>query len=309
MSGDTAFEAMVAPYRAELHAHCYRMLGSVQDADDALQDTMLSAWRGFEGFEGRGTIRAWLYRIATNACLEHIAKRPKRLLAADYHPAYAPDSALEPPVLEQVWLEPYPNDPEVKYERLESIELAYVAALQHLPANQRAALLLRDVLGFAASEVAEQLKTTVVSVESALQRARKTIEQSVPPESQQATLRGLGDAGQREMVERFMGAWERRDVGALMALLTEDARFMMPPIPNWFDGRDNVGRFFADRIFATPWQLRPLRANGQLAFACYQGPDFRLGAINVITLRGRAIAELTGFLDPAVHEHFFPNAR
>jgi RNA polymerase sigma-70 factor (ECF subfamily) len=298
------FEARVAPYRAELHAHCYRMLGSVEDADDALQDALLGAWRGLAGFEGRSSLRSWLYRVTTNACLQLIAQRPKRLLAADYRPAAAPEADIDAPILEPVWLEPYPADPQARYELLESVELAFVAALQHLPAMQRAVLILREVLGFAAAEVAEQFDTTVASVDSALQRARKAVEERVPPKSQQATLRDLGETGQRELAARFVGAWERADVGTILDMLTQDARFTMPPIPSWFDGKRNIGRFMAERMFATPWRLRPLWASGQLAFACYQGPDFRLGAMNVLTLRDRSIAEMTGFLDPKVHARF-----
>ena len=280
------------------------MLGSLQDAEDALQDALLGAWRGIAGFEGRASLRSWLYRVATNACLALIAQRPKRLLAADYRAAAAPEADLEDPLAGPAWVEPYPDDPEASYERRESVELAFVAALQHLPATQRAVLILCEVLGFAATEVAELLDTTVASVNSARQRARTSLEQRVPPKSQQATLRELGEAGQRELVVSFVQAWERADVGALLGLLARDARFTMPPIPSWFDGRDNIGRFMAERVFATAWRLVPMRASGQLAFACYQGPEFRLGALNVLTLRDRSIIEMTGFLDPAVHARF-----
>jgi RNA polymerase sigma-70 factor (ECF subfamily) len=162
-------------------------------------------------------------------------------------------------------------------------------------------LVLRDVLGFAADETAALLDTTVASANSALQRARDSLATRVPERSQQATLAALGDAGQRALVTAYVSAWERGDAEALVGLLTRDARFSMPPIPTWFDGRDAVGRFFAERVFATRWRLVPMRASGQLAFACYQGPTFGLGALNVVTVQGNAIAELTGFLDPAVH--------
>jgi RNA polymerase sigma-70 factor (ECF subfamily) len=298
------FEALVTPYRAELHAHCYRMLGSLHDADDAMQDALLGAWRGFAGFEGRGSLRAWLYRIATNACLQWISRRPKRLLAADYQDAAVAGADVEPLALGASWLEPYPDDPHATYERRESVELAFVAALQHVPATQRAALILCEVLGFAAAEVAELLDTTPASVTSALQRARATVAQRVPAKSQQATLRELGEAGQRELVTSFADAWARADVAAIVAMLAEDARFTMPPIPTWFEGIHAIERFMTERMFATAWQLVPLRANGQLAFACYQGPEFHVGALNVLTLRGRQIIEMTGFLDPWVHARF-----
>ena len=301
---DDTFEALIAPHRAELHAHCYRMLGSVSDADDALQEALLGAWRGLAGFEGRSALRTWLYRIATNACLALIAQRPRRLLAEDYRPAADPGAELEPMVTEPVWLEPYPDDPHARLERRETLELAYVAALQHLPANQRAALLLREVLGFAATEVAEMLDTSVASINSALQRARDTVARRVPARSQQEALRELGDDGRHQLVAAFVDAWDRADVDALLALLTRDARFTMPPIPSWFDGIEAIRRFAADRMFRTRWRLRPMTASGQLAFACYQGPDFRLGALNVIALRGGQICEMTGFLDPAVHARF-----
>jgi RNA polymerase sigma-70 factor (TIGR02960 family) len=280
------------------------MLGSPTEADDALQEAMLGAWRGMAGFEGRSSLRSWLYTVATNACLRRIAERPKRLLAYEYGPSAAPDAAIEAIVDGEVWVEPYPDEPALRYEALESVELAFVAALQHLPATQRAVLVLREVLGFSAVEVAEQLELTSAAVESALQRARVTVAQRVPPKSQQATLRDLGESAQRELVRRFTLAWEQADIEGLVRLLAQDVKFTMPPLPNWFDGQANVARFFAERVFTTPWRLRPLRASGQLAFACYQGPDFRLGALNVLTLRGQFIAELTGFLDPAIHFKF-----
>jgi len=305
-----AFARLVEPYRAELHAHCYRMLGSVQDAEDALQDALLGAWRGLAGFEGRGSLRAWLYRITTNACLRLLRRRPRRLLSADYGPAFDQVDDLGEPVAEPVWLEPYPT-PEGRWELRESVELAFVAALQHLPATQRAVLILREVLGFSAAEVAGILDTSPAAVNSALQRARKAVDERVPHPSQQAELDALGPDGRRELVDAFVAAWERADVAALLELLADDARFTMPPLPAWFSGRADIGRFLAGRMFATPWRLVPISANGQLAFACYQGQEgdqgggrFRLGAINVVGLRGGRVAELAGFIDPALHRHF-----
>ena len=297
------FQARIAPFRSELHAYCYRMLGSLQDAEDALQDALLGAWKGITGFEGRSSFRAWLYRIATNACLQLIAQRPKKVLASDYS---SPTAGIEltTMVQEPVWLEPYPTALDASYEQLESVELGFVAALQHLPAVQRATLILREVLGFEASEVAELLETSVPAVNSALQRARQTVDARISPRSQQATLRALDDVQQRELVAAYVNAWAAADVNALVRLLCDDVRFSMPPIPNWFDGRDAVALFFKERVFATPWRLVPTRANGQLAFACYQGPEFRLGALNVIALRQGSIAEMTGFLDPRVHARF-----
>ena len=313
-----AFGQLVEPHRAGLHAHCYRMLGSVQDAEDALQEALLGAWRGLAGFEGRSSLRSWLYRIATNACLRLLAERPRRLLAADHGPAAAPRDPLGEPLLESAWVEPYPDQrlgledgfaaPEARYELRESVELAFVAALQHLPASQRAVLILREVLGFSAAEVAASLGTTVASVNSALQRARRAVDARVPARSQQATLRSLGADGLRQLVEGFVAAWERADVDAIVGMVAEDARFTMPPLPSWFAGRDDIGVFLAERVFATPWRFVPVRANGQPAFACYQGEPgggrFRLGALDVLTLRGRQVLEITSFLDPRAYEPF-----
>ena len=308
-----AFEELVAHHRRELYAHCYRMLGSVQDAEDALQESLIGAWRGLAGFEGRSSLRTWLYRITTNACLRLIARNPRRILSPEYGPPRRDTSDLGEPVSGPVWLEPLlddepaadADDPEQRYLRRENVELAYVAALQHLPGTQRAVLILREVLQFSAAEVADFLDTSPASVNSALQRARKTVEERVPDMSQRAELDALGDDVQRELVNAFVSAWERADVPALLDLLAEDARFTMPPLPAWFDGRDNVERFFTERVFATPWRLVPLRANGQLGFACYilqPGADrFRLGAINLLRVREGQIAEINGFLDPGLH--------
>lgn len=313
---DAAFEQVVAGYRRELHLHCYRMLGSVQDAEDAVQETLLAAWRGLAGFEGRASLRAWLYRIATNACLRMASRRPPRVLTPDHGPPRHDTADLGDPVTGPVWLEPWPDDlpdaldgdPEERYLRRESVELAFVAALQHLPATQRAVLILREVLAFSAAETARILDTSPPSVNSALQRARRAVRERIPATTQAGELALLGDDGRRRLVDAFVSAWERADVATLLDLLTEDARFTMPPLPAWFSGRADVGRFLTDRVFATPWRLVSTRANGQLAFACYQGrPDgatFRLGAVNVLSLRVGRIAAIDGFLDPAVHHRF-----
>lgn len=297
------FEAQVSPYRVELRGYCYRMLGSLSDAEDALQEALLGAWRGIEGFEARSSLRSWLYRIATNACLRVVEQRSKRILPMEWQ-APASSSALDPVPEEAPWLEPFPDPVGASYEQLETLELSFVAALQHLPSNQRAVLILREVLDFSAVEAAELLETSVASINSALQRARSTVETRVPERSQQATLRELPEASQRALVQSYVEAWARCDVPALVALLTSDVRFSMPPIPTWFDGREAVTRFVAERLFATPWRLVPMRASGQLAFACYQGPDFRLGALNVIAVRDGKISELVGFLQPGVHRAF-----
>ncbi len=316
--GDTAaFERLMASYRGELYAHCYRMLGSVQDAEDALQESLLGAWRGLAGFEGRSSLRGWLYRISTNVCLRLIARRPRRMLSMDYGPPRRGTDDLGEPVAGPIWLEPWPDalsnpsrgtDPAASYLQRESLELAFIAALQHLPGSQRAVLILREVLDFSAAEVAHILSTSPAAVNSALQRARKTVDRRLSRSTQGAELDALGADGQRELVDALVAAWERADVASILELLVEDARFTMPPLPAWFLGRDEIGRFFSERVFAMSWRLVPIRANGQLAFACYQGEpagdQFRLGAINVLSLRDGRIAEIAGFIDPALHRFF-----
>jgi len=302
-SPNQEFESLVAPHRRELHAYCYRMLGSLQDAEDALQETLLGAWKGLSGFEGRSALKSWLYRIASNACLRLIERRPARILP--YDRAAASHGSVVEPMLEDVpWLEPYPVPLDASFEQRESLELAFVAALQHLPPTQRATLILREVLEFSAAEAAELLATSVPAINSALARAKDAVSARIPPLSQQATLAQLGDTARQALVQAYVKAWAEQDAQALVQLLTHDARFTMPPIPSWFDGRDAVVRFFSEPVFRTPWRLLPTWASGQLAFAAYQGPDFRLGALNVVRLRDGKIAELTGFLDPAVHAFF-----
>jgi RNA polymerase sigma-70 factor (ECF subfamily) len=298
---EAAFAELVGPYRSELSAHCYRMLGSIHDAEDALQEALLRAWRGLARFQGRSSLRSWLYTIATNACLRAIERRPKRVLPIDYGPAATdPHGPLAGPLVESVWIDPYPS-PDARYEQRESVELAFIAALQHLPAQQRAVLILRDVLGFSGAEVAEALETSPDAVYSALQRAHKTVEQRLPQRSQQATLRSLGEDGLREVVQGYVDAWERGDVDALAAQLAEEAVFAMPPEPTWFRGQDAIVAF----LRATPmredyrWRVIPTSANGQPAFAHYiwdeQQNAFRAEGIAVLTLDGDKITELTVF--------------
>jgi RNA polymerase sigma-70 factor, ECF subfamily len=317
---EAAFGRLVEPYRRELHAHCYRMLGSVQDAEDALQETLLRAWRGLRGFEGRSSLRSWLYKIATNACLKTIERRPKRVLPIDYAPASDPHDGPAEPVIESVWVEPYPDErlgldggllgPDARYEQREAVELAFIAALQHLPARQRAVLILRDVLGYSARETAVALDTTSVSVDSALQRAHKTVNERLPEQSQQATLRAVGDDALSELVERYVDAWERNDVDAVVAMLTDDATMTMPPLPSWYRGREAVAVFLRGVPLggAKRWRLIPARANGQLAFGKYIWDEerhaFMPHGVNVLTLRGAQIEEITAFLTPDAFRHF-----
>jgi RNA polymerase sigma-70 factor (ECF subfamily) len=309
---DEAFGLLVQPHRPDLHAHCYRMLGSVHDADDALQDALLRAWRGLGTFEGRSSIRTWLYRITTNACLDLISRRPKRVLPTDYGPAAAPGDDLGEPLIESVWVEPYADEmlgledgypsPEARYDRRESVELAFIVALQHLPATQRAALILRDVLGFSAREAAETLGTTVASVNGALRRARKAAAERLPSQSQQLALRALGDDGLRKLVRRYIDAWERADVDAILALLAEDATFTMPPLPTWYRGHDAIALFLTRYALRDRWRLVAARANAQLAFGCYAW-DAGAGShtalsLDVLTLEGARVIEVTSFVTP-----------
>ena len=324
---ERAFGSLVEPLRGELHAHCYRMLGSVHDAEDALQDALLRAWRGIARFEGRSSVRSWMYRIATNACLDAMARRPKRVLPIDYGPSADPHAGPGEPLVESVWVEPYADErlglaegfaaPEARYEQRESVELAFVAALQHLPPRQRAVLILREVLGFSAREVSESLETTVASVNSALQRARKAVAERLPDASQQATLRRLGDARLREIVETYVDAWERGDVDAVAAMLAEDATLTMPPMATWYRGVGDVLVFltewaFSGRVYDAEGDRRvrviPTRANGQPAFGTYSWDRDRgthlPTVLQVLTLRGGRIEEITGFVDPAVFGRF-----
>jgi RNA polymerase sigma-70 factor (ECF subfamily) len=294
------FTARVEPHRRELLAHLYRMLGSAHDAEDALQETLLRAWRGLERFEGRSSLRSWLYRIATNVALTAIDRRGRLALLLEDAPA-DPAAPLGEPLADRPWLEPFPDDalgPAASVEQREGVELAFVAALQHLPPNQRAALLLRDVLGLSAREVAEALETTVASVNSALQHARSHVDERVPDQSQQETLRELGDERLREIVERYTSALERGDVDAMVELLAEDVTWAMPPWAEWYRGLDDVRVFLADKPMTQQWRHVRAHANGQLAVGCYmRGEDgeYRPYVIDVIELRGDRIAAVTGF--------------
>ena len=311
---EAAFRLLVEPYRAAIHAHCYRMLGSLFDADDALQETMLRAWRGLPRFQGHELLRPWLYRIATNVCLDALARSRKRSLPIEHGRPAGPNHEPGERLAEPVWVEPYPEEalglddgyasPEARYEQREAVELAFIAVLQHLPASQRAVLLLRDVLGFSAKETAGTLETTVASVNSALQRARRRVDERVPARSQQATLRSLGDQRVRAIVEAYLDAWERGDVAALAAMLAEDATFAMPPYPTWWRGRDVIATFAVEPIH----RYLPTRANGQAADAAYrwdaQKGSYVAEAIEVLTLEGTRVREMTAFMMPAVFQRF-----
>jgi RNA polymerase sigma-70 factor, ECF subfamily len=311
---EDAFRRLLEPHRTDLHAHCYRMLASVHDADDALQETLLRAWRALPRFGGPELLRPWLYRIATNVCLDMRARRPKRLLPHEHGAPAQPDDEPGAPLAESVFVEPYPDRaigledgyaaPEASYERREAVELAFIVALQHLPPRQRAVLILRTVLGFSASEVAEQLDTTVVSVNSALQRARRAVAERLPERSQQATARSLGDASVRELVQRYVDAWERGDVEAVAALLADDARFAMPPYATWWRGRDVIAAFAAEPVH----RYLTVQANAQPANAAYRwDPEkgrYVAEALEVLTIEGARVKEMIAFMTPQVFARF-----
>jgi RNA polymerase sigma-70 factor (ECF subfamily) len=317
---EQAFRRLVEPHRRGLLAHSYRVLGSVDDAEDALQEALVRMWRGLPGFQGRSSLRSWLYKIVTNTSLDAAARRPKRVLPLDYGPPADPHAGLAAPIAESVWVEPYPDQalgledgyatPDARYELRESVELAFVVALQHLPARQRAALILREVLGFSAEEVAETLETTVASVKSALQRARRAVDERLPEQSQQATLRTLGDETVRELVQRYIDAFERDDVDVVVAMLTEDATIAMPPTPTWYSGPEAIAAFYAGKTLSgvQGWRHVATRANGQLAVGCYSSDgetgSFSPHVLDVLTLRGARIAAITSFVDAELFRGF-----
>jgi RNA polymerase sigma-70 factor, ECF subfamily len=314
-----AFQQLVEPYRAELRLHSYRMLGSLDDAEDLVQETFLRAWRAVDRFEGRASVRSWLYRIATNACLNALASRAsaRRVLPE----AVGPPGVEMPrgePATEIPWLEPYPDaalegvpdrapGPDARYEMREAVQLAFVAAIQHLSPRQRAVLLLRDVMGWSAAETAGLLDSSVTSINSALLRARATIERRFP-DGRPGAL-SAQDERQRELLDRYLRVWEAADVDGLVALLREDAVVAMPPWPHWYRGRDAIRAFFAS-IWppggpqASHPRLVPTGANAQPAFVLYRPDDpsgtLEAQGIEVVTIRQGAIADITNFQDPRV---------
>ena len=316
---EAAFRDRLEPHRRELLAHCYRMLGSVQDAEDAVQETLVNAWRGMQRFEGRSSLRSWLYTIATNVCLRMLERRSPRVLPIDYGPPADPLSPLGPPLAESTWLEPYPDmelglegglaGPEARYLQREAIELAFIAALQHLPARQRAVLILRDVLGFSGSEVAATLDTTPTSVYSLLQRAHATLDARLPERSQATALRSLGDERLRAIVSRYVEAWAAGDVAAIVAMLADDATIAMPPTASWLRGRDAIGAGLLAGAFAggQRWRLLPTSANAQVAMGAYAldpSGAFRPYGVTVLSLRDELVAAITTFGDPSAPERF-----
>ncbi|HVX44680.1 MAG TPA: sigma-70 family RNA polymerase sigma factor [Mycobacteriales bacterium] len=322
VAGDRdAFATVTGRHRYELAVHCYRMLGSYEDAEDVVQETLLRAWRKRATYRGRSTIRAWLYGIATNACLDQLGRRTRRLLPQTLTPPADPRTAPLP-ASEIGWLEPYPDvlldradDPDAGPEEVavarETIELAFLVAIQHLPPRQRAVLILRDVLGWSAREAAEVVGTTVVAANSALQRARSTLKQHLPERRVEWGRSRTPDEIERQLLDRYMDAWERTDVEALVALLAHDARLSMPPLPSWYEGPAAIRDFLAQYPMA-PTAARhlhvPTRANRQPAFAIFlqdaPGEPMRPLGITVLRVENGLITEIDAFLDPALVERF-----
>ena len=318
MTVEEEFTSVAAQFRGELLAYCYRMLGSIDEAEDLVQETYLRAWRSFGGFEGRASVRTWLYRIATNACLTALERRARRPLPAGLG---APDEDPAAPLMagpEVPWLQPFPGapagpgDPAAAVVAREGIRLAFVAALQYLSARQRAVLIMRDVLDWPAAEAADLLGMTTTAVNSALRRARDQIAAALPAGSDAADVTGLAepaDPARRALLDRYAAAVENADPSALAGLLREDIELEMPPPLTWFAGRDTVLRFVAATLLPGPGLLRlvPVTANGQPAFAVYERePDgaFRAHAIQVLTVTDTGIARIVAFADPSLFAPF-----
>ncbi len=308
-----AFRELVEAHRGELRAHCYRMLGSLHDAEDALQDALLHAWRGLAGFEGRSSVRSWLYSITTNAAMDVTRRRSRRELPVSFGPAAEQGADMDDAVFDPIWLEPFPDrwltgtahySPEARYELRESVEVAFIVTLQRLPPVQRAVFILREVLGFSAAEIAGQLGITVASATSALQRARARVQRDGPPQSQAVALRALGDDGIRATVERYSDALERGDTETLIGMITADATWCMPPIPTWFAGHEGIREFLVRWPLTERWIHVPVGANGQIAVACYlydaDRGDYIPAVIDVLTMAGDKIAGVTAFMTPDV---------
>lgn len=315
-----AFQRSAEPYRRELQLHCYRMLGSFHDAEDLVQETFLRAWRGIDGFEERASFRSWLYRIATNACLNALASRAsaRRVLPELEGPPF--DRMPDPtPASEVAWLEPCPDlalddvaavvpGPDARYEMREAVQLSFIAAIHVLPPRQRAVLLLRDVVGWSATDVAGLLDASVASINSLLQRARATLDSRLPAGRTRVTST-LTDR-QRALLDRYLQSWERTDVASFVDLLAEEAVFSMPPWPQWYQGREAIGALFSWTARPGgngPFRLVPTGANGQPAFAFYsrfQGTEWRAHSIHVVRLDGDAIAAMTSFVTPSLFASF-----
>jgi RNA polymerase sigma-70 factor (ECF subfamily) len=323
LAGDSrAFELLTEPYRRELLTHCYRMLGSLQDAEDLVQETLLRAWRRLSTYEGRASLRSWLYKISTNACLDALARRPRRLLPPSLYPQAGSLTSLPAPVSEPIWLDPFPDElqapediasaPEARFEARESISLSFLVALQLLPPRQRCVLILCDVLDWQAGELAEMLGTSVGSVNSLLHRARVTLGKNYHSHRYDSTGTLSVDQGTRALLDRYLRAWESADMDEIVALLRENTIFAMPPFPLWLQGQAAIRTFISAVILNGDaqgrWRLLPIRANGGSAFAWYQKDDSSHGyqafAIQVLSLDAGRVAEITTFVEKSLFRFF-----
>jgi RNA polymerase sigma-70 factor (ECF subfamily) len=298
--GPSDISSLIEPYRRELHLHCYRLLGSLHDAEDQVQETMLRAWRHFDTFKGSASLRTWLYTIATNACLDALKKRSPRTLPTIAYPRADPRSPIAPPMVEAIWLEPYPDiwmveaaeNPEARYSRHESVSLAFLTAIQLLPPRQRAILILSDVLDWHANEIAHLLELSISAVNSALHRARVTLEKNYHADEREMASESLPDAETNTLLSRYVRAWETDDVAGLVALLKEDAILNMPPYPSWYRGREAIRAILHAAPFRAGmqnrWRLSPTHANGQQAFALYRADEsktsYRAYGLQLITI-------------------------
>ena len=312
------FGALAEAYSRELRLHCYRMLGSVQEAEETLQEAYLRAWDRRATYKGSSTVRAWLYKIATNLCIDLLRQRPRRGLPVSNEDASTPDQPIPPSINEPIWLEPYPfnipgpedDNPEARYSMSESIRLAFLTSLHLLPPRQRAVLLLCDVLDWQADEVAAAMGLTIPSVKSALHRARTTLAKNHQALRRESIITQVDDDLQ-EQLDRYVHAWENADVDSLLALLKADGTFSMPPIPSWYRGREDIGKLVSKTVFGGQasgrWRLLPTRANGQPGFGLYRLNErggYDAYGIQVVTFDGAQIADITTFRNPALIPFF-----
>ena len=324
------FGELTEPYRRELQVHCYRILGSLHEAEDMVQETMLKAWKRLDSYEGRASFRSWLYKIATNSCLDLLdQKKSRRLLPFEIHSPADPMAPISPPTSDVLWLEPFPDEwlgdrsainPEARYSDSESISLAFLTALQTLPPRQRAVLILRDVLDFSASETSDLLELTTSSVNSALHRARTTLSQRYPRGEKEDVEMSSNDEKTRRLLEGFVRAWESADINGLVTLLKADASLAMPPSPSWYQGRNAIGLFVAATVLGDNgmfpgnavhrWRLLPTNANGSPAFAMYQRDEkgeYQPFGLIVLTIAGDQLSQIINFIDPTLPPLFgFP---
>ena len=326
-SNPQGFGELTEPYRRELQIHCYRILGSLHEAEDMVQETYIKAWKHIGTYEGRASFRSWLYKIATNTCLDFLdTKRSRRLLPFQVSPSSAPDSPIMPPTPELTWLEPFPDEwladatagnPEARYSQAESISLSFLTALQVLPARQRAVLILRDVLDFSAIETAEVLELTVSSVNSALHRARKTLSQRYQGNIPETSRMSLADEKSKQLLDHYIQAWQAADVNSLVALLKRDAILAMPPSPSWYQGNAAIGEFLTATVLGdgsmfagtskNRWRLITTRANASVALAMYQRDEkdrYQAFGLQVLAWEGSKLAQIMNFIDPLLPTRF-----